>query len=141
MKIILLHDIKKIGRRNEIKNVSDGYATNFLFPKKLAMPATPENIAQRNVLVKVEDGKIEHLRAMAQKLEETPFEFKLKTGLRGEIFSSITKDDIKKAIAEKYSLEVKGVELHTSIKKLGDYEVEINLGKGITAKIKICVCG
>ena len=141
MKVILRSDIKSLGKRNDIKEVSDGYAANFLFPKKLAVPANTEGITKRNIVIKIDTEKTEHLRALAHQLEKEVFEFRLKTGPHGEVVNSITENDIKKAIVEKHSVEIKNVELPAPIKKLGDYEIIINMVRNITAKIKINACG
>lgn len=133
MRIILLQDIRKLGKKWDIKDVPDGYARNLLLAKRLALPATPENLNKRNLLVKSEEETLAQLKLAAQKLSKEPLIFKLKSDERGSVFDSVKKSDVERALAER-GYEVKEIKLKSPIKKLGDHWVEISLGKGVEAK-------
>ncbi len=137
MKIILLQDAHGLGKRNDIKIVSDGYAVNFLFPKKRAIPATAENIARNTTFIKNEERRDAMLHEWAEKLEKEPLLFTLKTGAQGEVFNSITKDDIKKALAERGYTAIKNIELEKPIHTVGAHQAIIDLGKGIKITLAI----
>ena len=163
MKVIISEDTKGLGKKFEIKEVKDGYAKNFLIPKKLVKAATEVNLKdlarQKSIWETKEKEIIEHLKKIATQLEDVALDFSLKVGLpagrhglpaqAGEkvtVFGSITALEIEKAlkdlgIFQKFSKEIKKVEvlLEKPIKELGDYFVEIDLGKGIKPKIKIKV--
>lgn len=140
MKVIILKDIKGVGKKFDVKNVSDGYARNFLFPQGLAKIATEKTIenleAQKEAALKEEEKIKDKLIALTKNLESKEFEFKVKTGEKGEVFGSVTKNDIEKSISAPEDIEVF---LDKPIKKLGEHRVEVNLGKGIKANLKIKV--
>ncbi len=147
MKIILLQNIPKLGNKYDIKNVSDGYARNFLFPQKLAKIATEQALqeltAQKTKQAEKEQEIKIKLEELAKNLANKEFQFSVKTGEKNEIFGSISKNDIKTQICantdenlRKY-LENIEVNLEHPIKTLGEYQVEINLGKGIKAMITV----
>ncbi len=137
MKVILVEDVRNLGKRNDVKTVSDGYAAHFLFPKKLAISATADNIVKQQALIAREETALAALREDAARMEKETLSFALKTGSHGEIFNSITKDDIMKCLAEKGYKGVKTVDLHTAIKKIGVYSVVIHLERGIAATVRV----
>ncbi len=145
MKVIILEDVKKIGKKFEVKEVSDGYARNFLFPNKLAELATPTALKKIEVMraqhekESAENEKI--LKAIAKKMEETTLVFALKTDKAGAVFGSINKDNILKALREHNIITKERVdlELDRPIKELGDHKVVVDLKKGVTAQLKIRV--
>ncbi len=150
MKVIFLKDIKGVGKKFDVKNVSDGYARNFLFPQGLAKIATEEAVknleAQKAAAAKEEEKNKSELIALAKNFESKEFEFKVKTGDKGEVFGSVAKSDIKTQIYADVKTDLHGydennieVELDRPIKKLGEHRVEVNLGKGIKANLKINV--
>lgn len=137
MKVILLQDIKDIGRRHEVKNVSDGYARNFLFPRKLAILAVPE------ALKKIEEEKsvlATEEKELAAKLKSVtdgePIRFYLKTGAKGEIYTSIKEEDIAEEL-ERRGFESIKVKLEKPIKNLGLFEAEVYWRGGTSGKVKI----
>lgn len=146
MRIILLQDVKNIGKKSEVKEVSDGYAKNFLLPRKLAKLADDKSIKEIEIKKSINEKKgkelKDYLEIVAKKLAETKFIFYLNVGKKGEIYNSLIKDDIKEKICSeikelrKYEKEIE-IKLEKPLKTLGEYEIEINLGKGIKCKIKI----
>lgn len=142
MKIILLQDIKKLGRRLDSKDVADGYAIHFLFKNKLAMPATPENTARRAELIAREETTRKKIGQDAQRLQKEECIFTLKTGAHGEVFNSITKNDIKKMLEEKGYASIKEIALEKPIRNAGTYQTVVHLKQGIQASITIiATCG
>ncbi len=131
MKVILLKDVRRVGQHGEIKNVSDGYATNFLFPNKLAEPATEEKVKQveagkaaRDAELKKEqdqqDNKVSQLRGKKVVIQS-------RTTEKGGLFKTITAKEIAKAILAEHSLEIPEDQISSSepIKTIGDHTVKI----------------
>lgn len=145
MKIILLGDVRNIGQKHDVKDVSDGYARNFLFANKLAKPATAGALKEletlKNRVRKNEAELLKHLEEAARKLRETALEFTLKTDAAGSIFGSVTKEAILKAMREHELVrkERVGVELDHPIKEFGEHKIPVALGQGIVSEIKVIV--
>ena len=145
MKIILLEDVKNLGKKFETKEVSGGYARNFLFPNKLAEPVTPTALKKIETMkAEHEKGEAElqkHLGALAAEIEAAMLVFTLKTDKSGAVFGSINKETIQKALRERHIITKERIEmdLDRPIKEFGDYTILIDLKKGITAKLKIRV--
>jgi large subunit ribosomal protein L9 len=144
MKVIFLKDVPK-GKRGEIKEVADGYARNFLFPKGMALPATPSAIKEAELLL---DKKVEHQARqqeeqskVAQELEGKELQFKAKAGAKGRLHGAITSANIAEELSRVTGLEIdkKRVEMDEPLHQLGDYEIVINLGTGSVAKIKVII--
>jgi large subunit ribosomal protein L9 len=144
MKVIFLKDVPK-GKRGEIKEVADGYARNFLFPKGMALPATPSAIKEAELLL---DKKVEHQARqqeeqskVAQELEGKELHFKAKAGAKGRLHGAITSANIAEELSRVTGLEIdkKRVEMDEPLHQLGDYEIVINLGTGSVAKIKVII--
>ena len=144
MRVIFLKDVPK-GKRGEIKEVADGYARNFLFPKGMALPATPSATKEAKLLL---DRKVEQ-RAMQQEeqskiageLEGKEVYFKAKAGAKGRLHGSITSASIAEELSRLTGLEIdkKKVEMDEPLHHLGSYDIVINLGSGALAKIKVIV--
>ncbi|NLA08285.1 MAG: 50S ribosomal protein L9 [Parcubacteria group bacterium] len=145
MKIILLENIPKLGKKYEIKEVSEGYAVNFLIPKKLAAVATPAKIEEIQNIKKQEELKKQkeeqQLKELAQKIKFIKLEFKLKTDKNGKTFGSINKEDIIKKLndQEKIKLDEKQIILNEHIKKIGEYKIKIKFNFEIEAELKIII--
>lgn len=143
MKIVLLENVKKLGKKDEIIEVSDGYARNVIIPKKLGLPATAENLNNVRLKNKNEEKKEENLRNIAEKNKETiekaKFVVSIKAGANGKTFGSITSKEIAEAIKNESNIEVdkKDILLDESIKNVGTYDVKVKLHKDIQATIKI----
>ncbi len=145
MKIIFLQDVRCIGHKYDVKEVSDGYARNFLFPNKLAEPATSSG------LKKIEEMKANHdkeesavrkqLEEVKRQIEAVTLEFPLKTDKSGAPFASVNKETILSALRDHrfITTERVGIELKYPIKEFGAYTVEIDLKKGVVANLKISV--
>ena len=143
MRVILREDVKGLGAKYEVKEVSDGYARNFLFPKNLAKPATPGALKELSI-VKAnkeleEAGTKKHLEGIAKELASRTFVFPLKVDQSGKVFGSVTKEAILKAIRSSGLITKERVEIKLPhpLKELGEYEVEAGLKKGIKAVFKV----
>lgn len=145
MRIILLEDVRNIGKKHDVKDVSDGYARNFLFPNRLAEPATPAATrkleALKDRLNKDEVEFKKHLGELARKINNTSIEFQLKTDESGSVFGSVNKEAILKALREHKLInkERVDIELDRPIKELGVHRVKVDLKKGIEASLGIVV--
>jgi large subunit ribosomal protein L9 len=139
MRVILLQNISKLGNKYDVKRVADGYARNFLIPKGLVKVATEQTIkelkAQKAARSKEEQEIKNKLETLVKDLAHQEFRFTLKIGKKGEVFGSVTKDDIK----ERLLMTNVEVNLERPIKKLGEHQVEINLGKGVKTTIKVII--
>lgn len=140
MKVILLKDVKGVGKSGELITTSDGHAMNLLLPKKLAVQATPQELAKYKAHLEKDAKEMEGLKALAKKLSGVPLRFILKTGPQGEVFNSITKEDIANVLA-KASHEATKIDLEKPLRTLGTHAVIVHLGKGIEAKITIETVG
>jgi large subunit ribosomal protein L9 len=144
MKIILLKDIKDVGKKDEVINTSDGYARNYLFPRKLAEEATDNNIHRINLKNESERKKkleeTEKAQSQAKELKNSVVTIKTKSGEGGRLFGSITSKDIAEEIKNQLNLEVDKKKLVIdTIKQLGEYSAELKLYPGISTTIKIIV--
>ena len=145
MKVILTQDIKSVGKKGQIIDASDGYARNFLLPKKMAVIADATNLNELKTKQDANKYKRDMTKANAKELSEKMknFElvFKIKAGENGKIFGSITSKDIATELAKKYFVEVdkKKVCLDDAIKTLGVYNIEIKLFEGINGVLKVNV--
>jgi large subunit ribosomal protein L9 len=145
MKVILLDDVRNIGKKFEVKEVSDGYARNFLFPNKLAETANPSSLAKleaRKAEHEKQDNELKkHLEGIARRIGEMRLKFELKTGKDGSVFGSINKESILKALRDHAIItkERVDIDLKYPIKELGLYTVPIDLKKSVVAELKIIV--
>ena len=142
MKIILRDDVVKVGAAGETRNVSDGFARNYLFPKKLAMPATPSNLRKWESEKKLHQTRLaqtlESAQQLAQSLEGLTLDLTARSGREGHLFGSVTSQMISEALLAKgFTIEKKNIVLETSIKSLGEYQVPIRLHSQVTATLKI----
>jgi large subunit ribosomal protein L9 len=143
MKVILKQEIRALGKRGDIKEVSDGYARNFLLPKGLAMEATSGNLKvltdQKESAARKEEQEYAEAQELANKLAGCIVTFKAKTGEGGRLFGSITAKDVADQIKKEHNLELdkRKLEIDDSIKNIGEYQVKIHLYKGITIEIKV----
>ena len=144
MKVILLEDVKSLGKKGEIVNVNDGYARNFLFPKGLAIEA---NSSAMNDFNNKEASKkfhkaeeIKAAKADADKLDGKTFKLKAKAGANGKLFGSVTSKDVSKQIKEELGIDVdKRKIVMPDVKAFGTVQAEIKVYQGISAKIFVQV--
>ena len=145
MKVILLQDVKSLGKKGELVSVSDGYARNFLFPRNLAKEANAQAMNEFRNAEQSKQYKIDTAKAAAQKakeeLEGSKFVMKAKAGDSGKLFGSITAKESAAEISRQKHVDVdkRKVVLKDDIKNLGEYEAEIKLYSGITAHCTISV--
>jgi len=142
MKVILLENIDGVGKKFEVKNVSDGYARNFLLPKGRAKIATQSALTELKKLQEKENLKKEKLNAEAESLKQTfkkdPLRLSVKVGENNEIFSSITKEEIREAL-KKRGFEDAYIDHLKPLRVLGETEVEVLFGQGIKEKIPLII--
>lgn len=145
MKVILLEDVKALGKKGQIVEVSDGYARNAILPKKLGVEATPKNLndlkLQNKHADKVAQENYENAQALAKQVETVKVVLKLKSGKDGKTFGSISTKEISIAAKEQTGLELdkKKMQLSEAIKTLGTYEVPVKLHPKVTAKLSVHV--
>lgn len=143
MKVILLENIKGVGKKDEVINSSDGYARNFLFPKKLAVEANAENMSKlkgkndSNAYKKSVEK--EEAQKIAEKLKEITLKITVKAGENGKIFGSITSKEIADSLKERYKIEIdkKKIDLKEPIKTTGNFSVNIKVYEGVIGTLKI----
>ena len=145
MEIVLLEDVKALGKKGQIVTVNDGYARNFILPKKLGVEATSKNLNDLK-LKKANDAKLaaEILAAakeLAAKLDESKVTLSIKAGEGGRAFGSVSNKEISKAITDQLGLEIdkKKIVLNDPIKSIGSFEVPIKLHKDVTARLAVNV--
>ncbi len=145
MKVIFLTDVKGKGKRGEVKEMSAGYAQNFLFKNNLAVEATDANMRvleeENRQTAIANEKKLEEMKVLANELEGVELTFALKTDAKsGKVFGSISSKQIKKELDQKgYKLDAHAVNLPHAINCLGYTDVEVKVYKNITAKIKVHV--
>lgn len=143
MKVILLDNIKGVGKKDEIINASDGYARNYLLPKKLAVEANAENMSKLNnkkeSAIYKKDQEKQNAEELAKKLKGIMLKIKVKAGENGKIFGGVTSKEISENIKSQYNFVVdkKKIELKDTIKTLGSFNVSIKLFEGITADLRV----
>ena len=145
MKVILLQDVKGQGKKGEMINVSDGYARNFLFPRKLAMEATTDAINSKNIQDAAARRREAEERAAAdalrKQLKEMPVRLQAKAGTGGRLFGSITTKEISEALKAQYGVEIPKAKLvqEEPIKSFGTFEVKAKLYPEIQGAITVVV--
>lgn len=147
MKVILLQDIKGVGKKDEIINANDGYARNFLFPKKLALEATKDNLlklqAKQDSAKHKKNLEIEANKKIAEKLNKSLLRLSVKAGANGKTFGGITSKEISDELKKQYDVDIdkKKINLKETIKTVGRFNIEIKFGDGVTANLPIEIKG
>ncbi len=145
MKVVLLANVQGRGKKGELVNVSDGYARNFLFPRKLAKEANAQAMSELKNAEQARLHKIEVEKATAQeaadKINGKTLKLSAKAGQGGRLFGSITAKEISEELKKSYGLQVdkRKIELSSDIKSFGTFECEVKLYTGISAKIFVMV--
>jgi large subunit ribosomal protein L9 len=145
MEVILRQDIEKVGLRGEVVDVAPGFARNYLLPRKLAETATPAKVAE---LRKLEDKRARHeaqsfeqAQEIAQRLEADELRFDVQAGETGTLFGSVTATDIAERLWESKKLRIdrRKLELSESIKRIGRYQVPVELFADVTATLRLAI--
>lgn len=145
MKVILLEDVKSLGKKGEIVNVSDGYGRNMILPKKLGVLATPENMntlkLQKANAEKIAQENLEAARAFAKELETKQVILTLKVGEGGKTFGSVSGKEISEAVKEQLDLDIdkKKLQLSAPIRNLGVTQVPVKLHPKVTGSLKVWI--
>lgn len=145
MQVILLQDVKALGKKGEIVNVNDGYARNFILPKKLGLEANGKNLndlkLQKANEEKVAQQLLDEARELAKKLEAGKVELQIKVGEGGRAFGAVSSKEISSAVKEQmgYDVDKKKIQLKDSIKTLGTHDVAVKLHPKVTASLKVIV--
>ena len=143
MKVILLQDIKGVGKKDTILNASDGYARNYLLPKKLALEANADNMSKLKAKKESnqfkKDTEKKEAQVLAQKLKGILLKIKVKAGENGKIFGGVTSKEISDELKKQYeiSIDKKKIDLNETIKTLGTVNVNIKLYEGVIGTLKI----
>lgn len=144
MKVILLQDVKKLGKKWEVKNVSDGYARNFLFPKKLAKIASEEALRELKEMInqqeEVATEELQELEDTVASIDGYELELQEKADESGKLYASIKKDKIAKALKSKgYKVKKDSIKLNDPIKETGEHDVSLEFDHGLEAEIKVII--
>lgn len=145
MKVILLEDVKSLGKKGEVVNVNDGYARNLLFKKNLGIEATKQNLndlkLQKQNNDKLEAERLEEAKKLAEELEEKEVVLAIKTGSDGRVFGSVSTKEIAEAAKEQlgYELDKKKMHLKDAIKSIGTFHVPVKLHPKVTVELKVVV--
>lgn len=143
MKVILMSDIKGVGKKDEVINASDGYARNYLLPKKLAVEANSENLGKLKGRNDSKQHKKDVEKAEAQeianKLKNITLKIEVKAGENGKIFGGVSTKEISEQLEKQYNIKIdkKKIELKETIKNLGVFNVNVKLFEGIVGEIKL----
>ena len=141
MEVILIQDVDNLGAINEVVKVRNGYARNFLLPRKLAVENSPINKKQLEERLKQvkkkEDRMLAEFNSVVAKLKEAPLKVGAKTGTSGKIFGSVTSLQLSRAIREQkgYEIERKKIQIADEVKELGTYKATIDFGNGKSAEV------
>ena len=143
--MILLEDVKSLGKKNEVVNVSDGYAKNFLFTKKLAVEANSRNLNDLKLHMandeKMAAKLLEEAEAFAGEIEKNTVVVKLKSGKDGKTFGSVSSKEIAQEAMNQFGMDIdkKKIQIDEPIKALGNYEIQVRLHPKVTAKLMLKV--
>ncbi|MDD6211811.1 MAG: 50S ribosomal protein L9 [Clostridiales bacterium] len=145
MQIVLLEDVKSLGKKGDIVKANDGYARNFILPKKLGVEATPQNLAklkqQKAHEAKIAAQILEEAKQLAANLADKTLTMKVKVGEGGRLFGAITSKEIAQEVKNQFQLELdkKKIVLPDPIKTLGKHEVSVKLHKDVTAVLTVMI--
>lgn len=144
MKIILLKDVPNTGKKNDIKEVSPGFARNFLIPKKLAVVADNDSLKKLELKKKVESEnatkELKEVEAIVSKIDGQEVEINVKTGKEGQLFESINKQKISEHLKEMgYNIDKEDVILEAPIKEIGEFPIKLKFGHNLEAEVRIII--
>ena len=147
MKVLLIKDVKTLGKAGELKEVADGYGKNFLIGKGLALHATTEVLnrykAEQKRAAENEAKEIATAKELAEKINATKLTIKQKVGANGHLIGSVTNKEIAEALSNQFSIEIdkKNISVEKKFKAVGIYEVDCKLGHAIHATLKVDIIG
>ena len=145
MKVLLLADVKNVGKKDDVVNVSDGYARNMLFPKKLAVEATPKNMKdiqlKKQNEARIAEAQLKEAQTFAKELEEKTVTVGIKVGAGGKTFGSVSTKEIADAAKEQFGIELdrKKMVLASPLRELGESSVQVRVHPKVTAQLKVLV--
>lgn len=145
MKVILTEDVKGQGKKGQVVNVSDGYAKNFLLPRKLAVTATPENLnslkGQQDAQAFKKDAELQKARDVAKRLEGIMLKIPAKGGTEGRLFGSVTTKEVAEELREKHGLDIdkRKIVLDDPIKNFGSYSLTVKLYAEVAGTLNVLV--
>lgn len=145
MKVILLEDVKTLGKKGQILEINDGYARNFIIPKKLGLEATPQNLntlkLQKANEEKIAKENLEKAKAFAAELEKLTVVVKIKGGEGGKVFGSVSSKEIAEEAKKQFGIELdkKKIVIDEPIKAFGTYELNVKLHPEVVGKLKVRV--
>ena len=145
MKVILLEDVKTLGKKGQILEINDGYARNFIIPKKLGLEATPQNLntlkLQKANEEKIAKENLEKAKAFAAELEKLTIVVKIKGGEGGKVFGSVSSKEIAEETKKQFGIELdkKKIVIDEPIKAFGTYELNVKLHPEVVGKLKVRV--
>ncbi|MBO5031773.1 MAG: 50S ribosomal protein L9 [Lachnospiraceae bacterium] len=145
MKVILLEDVKSVGKKGDLVELKEGYAKNFIIPKKLGVEATGANMntlkLQKQNEEKIAKEQFEAAKALAAELEQMTVKLEIKGGEGGKTFGSVSSKEIAKAVADQYGKEIdkKKIQINEAIKMAGTHEVTVKLHPKVSAKLRVHV--
>lgn len=145
MKVLLVADVKDLGKAGDIKNVADGFARNYLIQQRLALPATERNIAQAGQQREAEKRRADKLahqdQELGKRIDGLELHFRAHVGEQDRLYGSITSADIATELAQQIGQEIDRhhIEIGEPVRELGTHQVTIKVGKGVTAKINVIV--
>lgn len=147
MKVILTREVKSLGKADDLVNVSEGYARNFLFPRHMAVPADDAHMAELNKRRKQEELKGEKLlddaKALAEKIEGKQVTIKGKVGQGTKLYGAITAADIAEAVQKELGVKIdkRKIDIHEPIKTIGEHDIKVHLHRDVVAVMKVEVAG
>ena len=144
MQIILQEDVEKLGNRGQVVEVKEGYARNFLLPRKLAIEASPGNMKRlekmRTAFAKKESVERGDAEKLAELLNGVSLEIKRKAGENDQLFGSVTSADVSESLAAQgYTIDKRKIVLADPIKQIGEYQIPVKLHREVTGNVKLTV--